>query len=124
MLGACYDSNLGTKAETCEVDGATTICCSKKSSNIIGKCLTKGMEKTIAMIAKHELTDTGGNHRMGHGLISQNRVNNYCIAVLSAEFNGKEETIGTYTEVKGEAARNLPVQSHRRRRGTRQRKFR
>ena len=124
MLRACYDSNLGTKAEICEVEGATTVCCSKKSSNNVGKCLTKGMEKTIAMIARHELTDTGRKHQMGHGLISQNRVNNYCIAVLSAEFNGKEETIGTYTEVTGEAARNLPVQSHRRRRGIRQRKSR
>ena len=48
-------------------------------------------------------------------------MNNYCIAVLSADINGEEATISTYTEVKGEAARNLPVQSHRRRRGTRRR---
>ena len=122
MLRACYNSNLGESPKTCKVSGATTICCSKKKSDNVGTCLTKGMEKTLSMIHRHELTDTKRVHRMGHGEVSQRRVRNYCIAVLSAEINGKEAEIGTYTDVKGEAAKNLPIQSRRKRGASRSRR--
>ena len=121
MMRACYDVSLGHQSDRCKITNGTTICCSKKSSNNQGKCLTKDMERTIAMMARHELTDPSRVHKMGHGDIKQNRVNNYCVAVLSAEIKGVKSTIGGYTDVKGEAAKNLPIQT-RRRRGTRSRR--
>ena len=116
VLRACYDSTLGEQAKRCEVAGATTICCSKRpSQNANGKCLSQGMDRIISMIARHELTDTSRKHQMGHGNIQQSRINNYCIAVLDVEINGTKTKVGTYTEVTGDAAKNLPLQTRKKR---------
>ena len=47
-LRACYNSELGHfPAKSCAIEGATTICCSKKASKNEGICLTKNMDRVM-----------------------------------------------------------------------------
>ena len=47
-LRACYNSELDhSPAKSCAIEGATTICCSKKASKNEGICLTKNMDRVM-----------------------------------------------------------------------------
>ena len=123
-LRACYNSALGIPARTCALQSGTGVCCAKKASKNTGHCPTKGFEQVLTIINRHEAEFPDRTHSIGKSMsnIHTGDIQNYCVAILSIEINGKKTDVGGFSDLSGHDAENLPAGKRKRRNITETRK--
>ena len=98
---ACYDSTFGqVNVPLCQVKDSVTVCCAKRASSNTGACPRESLGESLSVLNRQDIRFPNRIHKFNHGNVPANRVNNYCIALLWVEIDGKRVEVGGFTDSK------------------------
>ena len=101
----CYDASLGAMNNSCAVEGGIGVCCSRIAKLNTNKCPIE-LGRAVFAINSHIQHNPNTKYKMGHGLILNSKIRNYCMALVKATLNGKVIYSGPHSN--GSKGRMLP----------------